>query len=167
MRLVPFFLRRHHGLPALGEELAQQPRGLDGHDPGAHLGPVVEGRVVHDVEDGARGSRLGVVGSVDQPLDPGQDDRAGAHGAGLQGDVESGLGQPPAADDGGGVAKHEHLGVGGGVVAPLALVAAGGDHLTPDDKHGADGHLALLGRTPGLFEGKRHQPPVLRKRSRR
>ena len=89
---------------------------------------------------------------------------AGAHGAGLQGDVESGVAQAPAARDAGGVAQHEHLGVGGGVVTSLALVAAGGDHLTFDHEHGPHRHLTLRGRAPGLLKGQSHEATVVGRR---
>ena len=60
--------------------------------PARTSGLVVESRMVDDVEDAPGRSRLGIVGAVDQALDAGEHDGSRAHGAGLQGHVEGGLG---------------------------------------------------------------------------
>ena len=77
-------------------------------------------------------------------LAPGEHGRAGAHRAGLQGDHQGRTGEPPAVPVRGGRSpQREHLGVRGGVVQQLALVAA-----APDDpargiqNQGRDGNVA-------------------------
>ena len=89
---------------------------------------MVEGGLAEDVEDAAGGAGLGVGGAEDDGGDAGEDDRAGAHRAGLERDVERRRRQPPAAERLGGGADREDLGVGGRVAAQLALVAGGGEH---------------------------------------
>src|SRR5690242_21319214 len=53
-----------------------------------NLWAVVQPRVREDVQDAAGSARLRVRGAVDNPRDPGEDDRPGAHRARLEGDVE-------------------------------------------------------------------------------
>ena len=59
------------------------------------------------------------------------------------------------------VAQGQDLGVGGRVVAQLALVVAAGHHLAVDQHHRADGHVAVDQRGPGLLEGQRHGGVVI------
>ena len=58
------------------------------------------------------------------PRHPGQDDRPGAHRAGLQRHVEHRVVQPPGAQRPRCLAQRQDLAVGGGVSAQLALVRA-------------------------------------------
>ena len=116
--------------------------------------------MIDDVEDRAGGARLGIVGAVHQTPHAGQHDGAGAHGAGLQGHVERGVAKPPAAQRRGRLAQHQHLGVRGGVVAALALVAGGRDDPALDGKHRPDRDLALLAGTARLLERQGHEGPV-------
>ncbi len=83
-------------------------------------------RLAEHVEDRAGGTGLGVAGAEDDARDPGQDDRAGAHRAGLEGDVEGGPGRAPAAQVRPACADRQQLGVGGRVevgFAPLPAAA--------------------------------------------
>ena len=58
---------------------------------------VVEPGVVAEVVEGAAGTGPRVGGPEDEPADPGGHQRAGAHGAGLEGHHQGHLGEPPAA----------------------------------------------------------------------
>ena len=51
-----------------------------------------------NLEAGTEGAAFGVVGGVDEAGNARLDDRAGAHGAGLEGDVESGVGKAVIAE---------------------------------------------------------------------
>ena len=62
------------------------------------LGPVVEPAVAHDVPERAGGAGLRVRRAVDDPVDPRQHRRAGAHRAGLERHDEGAAGQPPGAE---------------------------------------------------------------------
>ena len=72
---------------------------------------------------------LGSGGAVDDARDAREHDRARAHRARLERDVERRVEQPPGAQAPRRLAQREHLGVGGRVLAQLALVVAGADHL--------------------------------------
>jgi hypothetical protein len=48
---------------------------------------MVQAGVVGEFEDGAESAGLGVGGAVDDEGDAAEDDGAGAHGAGFEGDV--------------------------------------------------------------------------------
>ncbi len=67
------------------------------------------------------------------------DHGAGAHGTGLQGDVENAAGEPVVAGAGGGVAQGLDLGVGSRVVAADGPVPALADDLTAAHHHRATG----------------------------
>ena len=69
------------------------------------LGPVVEPPVAHDVPQRADRAGLGVVGAVDQPVDPGEHQGARAHRARLEGDHQRAAGQPPLAQRGSAAAR--------------------------------------------------------------
>jgi hypothetical protein len=121
---------------------------------------VVEGRLGEDVEDAAGGPRLRVGGAEDDRGDAGEDDRPGAHHAGLERHVEGGAGQPPAAQRLGGGADREDLGVGGGIAAQLPLVAGGGERhaVAGDDR--ADRDVAVPLRLAGALDREAHEALV-------
>jgi serine protease len=140
-----------------GEEVTQEGGGLGGADAGDHRRAVVEGRLGEDVEDAAGGAGLGVGGAEDDGRDAGEDDRPGAHRAGLEGDVEGRVREAPAAELGGGGADRQELGVGGRVAAQLALVASRRQELAAAVDRGADRDVAVgLGRA-GMLEGNAHR----------
>src|SRR4051812_10261468 len=74
--------------PSIEEKIAQHPTALLGEHSSADLSAVIELRMIHDLENAAAGSGLGVVGGIHEADDAGVQDSAGAHGAGLEGDVE-------------------------------------------------------------------------------
>ena len=57
----------------------------------------------------------------------------------------------------GGLAQREHLGVGGRVLAQLALVVRGRQHLAPADEHRADRHVVVFQRPHSLAQGQLHE----------
>ena len=67
-----------------------------------------------------------------------------AHGSSVTYRTESSTRQLP--ERAGGLAQRDHLGVGGGVGADLALVVAGADHLAVPDDHRADRDVVVLER---------------------
>ena len=64
---------------------------------------------------------------------------------------------PPAAERAGRLAQRDHLGVGGGIVAQLALVVSGADELAVLDDHGSDRHVIVLERPFSLAQGEAHE----------
>ena len=104
---------------------------------------MVEGGLGEDVEDAAGGPGLRVGGAEDDLGDSGENDRPGAHRAGLERHVEGGARQAPAAERLGGGADREDLGVGRRIAAQLALVAGGGEQLAVAGDDGADRDVAV------------------------
>ena len=84
----------------------------------------------------------------------------GAHRARLERHVEHAVEHPPAAERPGGLAQRDDLGVGGGVLAQLALVVPGGDHLAVVDDHRADRDVVVVQRALGLAQGQAHEVVV-------
>ena len=115
--------------------------------------------MVHDAEDRAAGAGLGVGRGVDEAGDARVEDGAGAHGAGLERDVEGAAGvllrEAVVGEVARGVAEGDDLGVGGGVVVAQDAVLAAGDDLVLIDDDGADGDLAGKLRRRGLRRWRR------------
>ena len=126
-----------------GEEVVHEGGALLLQDAAVDLGAVVEAAVADDVPEGADGAGLGLPGAEDDTGDAGQDKGTGAHGAGLDGHGEGAAFETPAvAEAGGGGAKGEDLGVGGGVAEALPGVAGGGEFpAVAVDDDGPDGNV--------------------------
>jgi len=89
---------------------------------------MVEPGVVHDREDAAAGSSLGIVGGVDEASDAGVEDGSGAHGAGFERGVEGTVFEAVVGESATGLAKGDDFGVGGWVgVAEDAVLASADD----------------------------------------
>jgi hypothetical protein len=118
---------------------------VGGEDAGGDLHLMVKAWVGEDFEAGADGAAFGVVSAVDQARDTSLDHGAGAHTTGLDGDVESGVGEAVVAEQVGGFAENDDFGVGGGVAIADRAVAGTGEDLGVVDEDGADGDFAGLG----------------------
>lgn len=89
--------------------------------------------------------------------------RASAHGAGLQGDVECGIQQAPAARRRRRLPDAEQLGVGGGVPAGLSAVVRRCQHgAGRRDQNSAHGHLARLKGQRRLRQCQPHVALIVR-----
>ena len=91
--------------------------------------------------------------------------RAGAHHARLEGDDERAVVEPPRAPRPGGVLQGQDLGVGGRVLAGLALVVALGDDHALVQHDGAHRHVAVHEGGLGLHQGDLHRRHVVDRRS--
>jgi len=111
---------------------------------------MVEARVREDFEAGADCAAFWVVGAVDEAGDTGLDDGAGAHAAGLDGDVERGVGEAVVAEQAGGFANDYHFRVCRGVTIANGAVAGTGEDFAVTDEDGADGDLAGFGSGAGF-----------------
>ena len=112
--------------------------------------------VLQDIQKRAAAARF-VAGRADHdPVDPGLHQRAGAHLAGLERDIQSTPFQTPVADLLVGFADRRDLCVSqSGVVCVAPIVAAAYDAPVLDD-HGADRNLSDGERFFGLLEGGLH-----------
>jgi len=118
---------------------------------------MVESRVGEDFEAGADGAAFGVVGAVDEAGDAGLNDGAGAHAAGLDGDVKGGVGEAVVAEEASGLAEDDDFGVGGGVTIAGGAVAGTGEDLAVVDKDSADGDFAGCRCGAGFGQGFLHE----------
>jgi serine protease len=117
---------------------------------------VVEGGLGEDVEDAAGGAGLRIGGAEDNGGDAGEDDRPGAHRAGLERHVEGRAGKPPAAQCLGSSTNREDLGVGGGIGAQLALVAGRREQLVAASDYSANRHVCVPLRLASALDRERH-----------
>ena len=76
---------------------------------------MVQFVVLQDVENTAGGAGPGIGRGINQPLDSGQDNGARAHGAGFQGDIQSGAGKAIILLPRGAGAQGRHLRMGRGI----------------------------------------------------
>jgi hypothetical protein len=149
--------------PALalgGEKILQQCGGFVGEDSGGDFDAVVDLRVVEDGEAGPDGAAFGVVGAIEEAGDARLDHGAGAHGAGFNGDVESGIEEAVIFHLLGGSSEGHDFGVCGGVAVGNGAIAGTDDDATVEDNHGANGHFAALGRFAGFIERRLHEGDV-------
>lgn len=139
----------------MAEEGGQEESGFVGEDAGFELGAVIEAGIGEDLVEVFDGAGLGIGGGVDDTIEAGEDDGAGAHDTGFEGDVEGAAGQSPVAEGGGGGGDGKNFGVGGRIVQGLALVEPFADNTIFMDDHGADRDFLLgvgfLRKPEGLF----------------
>ncbi len=139
------------------EERAEQLPALLREQTAGDGGAVVQPRLAEHVQDAPACSGLRIARSVDHARHPREHDRAGAHGARLERHVEDRVEHPPTAGGEGGLAQGDDLGVGGGILAQLALVVGRRDDLAVAHEHRADRHVVVFGRTLGLAQGETHE----------
>ncbi len=126
------------------------------HEPGVEPGLMVEAFVFEEVHQGAAATGFGVGRAVVDLVDAGEDDSAGAHGAGLERDVEARAFEPPASEVGGGLGDGQDLGMGRGVLEDFALVVGFADDLAVVDDNAADGDLPGLEGLLGFAQSGLH-----------
>ena len=122
---------------------------------------VVQPRILPDREERVDRARLGIRAAVHEPRHARVHQRAGAHRAGLQRDVDGGALEPPVAERGRRAAQRVDLGVRRRILVGLAPVAPPPHDLPGGvDHHGAHGHVARGGRRLGLRHRLAHEALV-------
>ena len=144
-------------LSARGEKRLEHGDGFTGENACGDFDLVVEAWIGKDFEAGADGAALGVIRSVDEAWDTGLNDRAGAHAAGLNGDVERRVREAIVAEEAGGFTKHDDFGVGGRIVVADGAIAGTRENLSVVNQDGSDGHFASEGRGAGFRECFLHE----------
>lgn len=130
-------------------------------DSDGELAAVVEGRIaLEEIDPASGGSALGIDGAEDNAVGAAVDDGAGAHRAGLFGDVEGAAFESPVAVGGLSGSEGDHFSVGGGVLESLDLVPSAGDDLFVADDDGADGHFSDFVGTAGFAKSLAHEEAV-------
>jgi hypothetical protein len=127
---------------ALREERLQNRGAIGGEDASGDFYMMVEARVGEDFEAGADGTALGIVGAVNEARDPGLDNGAGTHAAGLDSDVEHSISKAIVAEKASGFANDDDFGVCGGVAIANGAISRTSQNLSVVDEHGADGDFA-------------------------
>lgn len=143
-------------LPPVAEEIAHDGGAFVGTDAGCHFDAVVQGRVVDDLKQGADGAALWIVAAVDDAVEAAVDDGAGAHGAGLDGDVEGAACEPPTAQGPAGLFNGQELGVSRGAGQGFAQVIGPGNGLFLINDDGAYGNFPDGGGDFCFFYGFAH-----------
>ena len=150
------------------EEFAEHRRRGGLADAAEYRRRVVAGRLGEDAGAVVDAARLGIGGAIINPGDPRERDRAGAHRARLESDVEVVADEAVRPECGAGRADRDDLGMRGRVVKLARAVAGGGDDPPggiDDDR--ADRNLAAPRRRLPFGEGgghgggrrERHPPP--------
>ena len=145
---------------AFSEETLDDGGAVSGQNAGGDFYLVVEPRVGEDFEAGADGAAFGIVGAEDKARDAGLDEGARAHTAGLNGDVERGIGKAVVAKPAGRFSQTDNFGVGGGVAIAHGAIARTGKDLAVVDEQGADGDFAGLGSGTRFSECFLHELDV-------
>jgi hypothetical protein len=101
---------------------------------------VVEPLVLHDIEKRSAGAGLGVWGAEDESWNPGQDDRARAHGTGFQRHIERTRVQTAGSEICRCGGDGNDLGMGGRILEGFNLVVAASDDsaLVDDNRSNGD-----------------------------
>jgi hypothetical protein len=133
-----------------------------GEDAGSHFDLVIQLGAGEQLEAGTERAAFGIVGGVDEARNPRLDDRASAHGAGLEGNVEDRAGEAIVAEQARSFPKDDDFGVRGGVIVADRAIAGARENGIVVDEYGADGDLAGVGRGAGVVESKLHTVEVVR-----
>jgi hypothetical protein len=140
-------------LTVFGEERLDDGGTVGGEDAGCDFDLVVEARVGKNFKAGSDRAALWVVDTVDKSRDAGLDNCSGAHGAGLDGDVQRGVNEAIVAKQVRGFAKNDHFCMGRWVAIANRAVAGAGEDLAIVDEDGTNGNFA--GGRCGAGFGKR------------
>ena len=121
--------------------------------PRAHGGRSAAQRTAPRIDRAA----LGVGRAVIQPSYPRERDRAGAHRAGLQRDIEVAIDQPLAAEACGGLPDREDFGMRGRIAIAQSAVSGRRDHLVIKHDHASNRHFAGFPCIFGCFQRQIHE----------
>ena len=143
------------------EEVFEQGGAIGGEDVFRDVEAVIEKLVIAEAELGADGAEAEVAGAEDEPADPGVDERAGAHDAGLESAVDGGVLQAVVVPGRCRLAESEDLGVGGGIAGGDRLIEAGADNASAGNDDCADRDLARGFGLAGEREGFAHEALVV------
>jgi hypothetical protein len=147
---------------ARSEEGLQEGGGLFGEDAWGNFDLMVQFGAGEKLKTGAERAALGIISTVNESRDPSLDDRAGAHSAGLERDIESSVGKAMVAEDSRGFAQHDDFGMCGGIIIANGAIARTREVRIIVNEHGADGDLAGISGSASLFQGNAHELEIVR-----
>ena len=140
----------------------QEGGGFFGEDAGGDVDLVIQFGAGEKLETGAESATLGIVGGVNESWDASLDDSAGAHGAGLERDIESGVGKAIVAEDLRGFAQDYNFGMRSGVIVANGAIARASEVRIIVNEHGTNGDFAGIGGIACLFQSKAHEMEMVR-----
>ena len=138
------------------EKALEDFRALLPHDSVQDLGLMIEVRILQDIEQSPAAAGFGAGRPNDDAVDPGLDDRSGAHLAGLERTVERAPFQTPVADLFAGLADAGNLRVGKGCFVRIAPIISARNDLPFKDYDCTDRYFSDCDRFFSLFEGSLH-----------
>src|SRR5450755_675047 len=144
-------------LPPHPEKILQQGRRLGFTDGRVHLRHMMAGWLPEEPHAGFHRAALGVGRAVIEPADARERDRARAHGAGLQRDVEVAIDQPLGADDLGRLPDRHDFRMRGGIAIGQGPVGGRGDDLVIPDDDASDRHFAGFSSIFRRFQRQIHE----------
>jgi hypothetical protein len=144
-------------LSAISEERLDDGRAVGGEDARCDFHAVIEAGVRKNFETGADRAAFGIVGAIDKSRDAGLDNRTGAHGAGLDGNIQGGTGEAIVTEQARALAEYGDFGVGRGVAIANRAIARTHQSLAVVDKDSANGHFAGLCCCAGFGERFLHE----------
>jgi hypothetical protein len=145
-----------------GKEGLQQGGGFLGEEPGSHVHLMIQFGAGKKLEAGAEGATFGIVSGIDKVRDTSLDDGAGTHGAGLQGDIQSGVRKPIIAENSRSFAQHDDFCVGSGIIIANGAIARVGEICLIVNEHSADGYFASISGRACLFQSEAHEVEIVR-----
>ena len=128
--------------PAFSEEGLQDGGAVGGENPGSDFDLMVEPRVGEDFETGADCAAFGVVCPIDEAGHAGLDNGPGAHTAGFDCDIESGISKAIVAKTECSVSKSNNFCVGRGIAIADGAVVRTRNNFAIADEHSTDGDFA-------------------------
>lgn len=142
---------------AFGEEGGERGRTLLFSHPHRHIEFVGEPRVGADVVERPEYAGLHVHRPVHDSTDPALLRGAGTHGAGLEGDHQRAVVEPPRTERRRRISQRKHLGVRSGIAAELTFVVTRRHHVPLGPHHDrTHGHVVVVERFGGFVEGQAH-----------
>ncbi len=123
---------------------------------------MVQPRVFQDCRCTDDGTGLGLARGKHQALNPGMDQGAATHGAGLQRYKQSSAGQSIVTAGQSGHLQYPDFGMGGCIAAADLGVTGRRKYVAPrTDQNGAHRHFTPVTSVPGLTKGTGHVIPII------
>ena len=143
-----------------GEEILQQGDRFVGAYTFNDFNTMIGAVVAEDFEAGMDRAALCLVRSINQAGDAGLEHCAGAHGAGFDGDVKSGVEQSVISDAERCVTEGQNFGVRGRITMSDGPISGARDNLLIEDQNCANRNLAACGRFAGFGECFGHEGEI-------
>src|SRR5439155_8339071 len=126
-----------------------------------NLNLVIELRVVEHLQSRTAGACLRVAGPEDDAAEARMHDRARAHRARLDCNIQAAAGKAVVPKLPGGAAQGQDLRMGGRIAQVDGAIVGAGEDVSALDDHGAYRSFILIESSLGLTEGQSHEPGIL------